>query len=280
MVWNTRRFAAVLLALLMACAPAMAHTMDILLLGVDTYGEAGRSDAMVLARVDAERGEVRLVSFLRDLYVSIPGRGKDRLNAAYFHGGTSLIRRTLRERFGVQPDRVVVVHFPTLAQAIDTLGGVEVEVTQAEREPLNQILRAYNRRTGAPEGDGMLRAAGVQRLTGKQALSLCRVRKIDDDFQRTSRQRRVLEALLAQVRSMDARTLLRVSLLLLGQVETDLAPADLAALLPLWSVQEIALHQATVPFAGTYRDATVNGMMVLEPDLAANRRKLEGFLGE
>ena len=100
-----QRTAALLCAalLLVAAPPVHAAGEDpftMLFIGVDTSGKAGRSDVMMLARIDPDAGTVRLVSFLRDLYVSIPGHGYDRLNAACFYGGETLLLQTLEENFG------------------------------------------------------------------------------------------------------------------------------------------------------------------------------------
>lgn len=129
------RAAALLTAalLLFTALPALAseaETMNILLIGVDTdtADQAGRSDAMLLVRITPETGDVRMVSFLRDLYLPIPGQGSSRLNAAYFFGGEELLKRTLKENFGVSVDRFVTVHFSLMAELIDLAGGVEIEI--------------------------------------------------------------------------------------------------------------------------------------------------------
>ena len=153
-----KRAAALVCAVLvlLTSLSAQAAPFSVLLIGVDTAGEAGRSDVMMLASVDPEAGDIRLVSFLRDLYVSIPGHGKDRLNAAYFYGGEALLKRTLEENFGVSVDHTLTAHFPTLVSAVDLMGGLEVDITEAEREQLNKILQDYNRQVGLSQNDGLL----------------------------------------------------------------------------------------------------------------------------
>lgn len=282
MLMPVKRILSVACAILMLLALAPAHAesapFSVLLIGVDTAGEAGRSDTMMLVSIAPDTGRVRLVSFLRDLYVSIPGHGRDRLNAAYFYGGEALLARTLEKNFGVKINHTATVHFPTLVAAIDLLGGVDVEVSEAELDQLNHILQRYNRQSGLPDGDGLLTEAGVHTLSGKQALSYCRIRKIDSDFQRTQRQQRVLQAAADRLLSQDPLSLLRLALSLLDEVETDLTLGDLAPLLPLLAAPELDIRSAHVPFDGAYADATINGMMVLEPDLAVNRARLKRFL--
>lgn len=278
-----QRTAALLCAalLLVAAPPGHAAGEDpftVLFIGVDTSGKAGRSDVMMLARIDPQAGRIRLVSFLRDLYVSIPGHGKDRLNAAYFYGGEELLLKTLEENFGVSAGHTVTAHFPTLVQAVDLLGGVEADITESERQQLNKILEDYNRQVGLAADDGLLENAGEHLLNGRQALSYCRIRKIDSDFQRTGRQQRIIESAAEKLMQMKLFDLLKLAVTLLDEVETDLTLADLAALAPLLGCEALDIQGAHVPFDGAYADETIDGMMVLTPDLPANRSQLKRFL--
>lgn len=282
------RAAALLTAalLLFTALPALAseaETMNILLIGVDTdtADQAGRSDAMLLVRITPETGDVRMVSFLRDLYLPIPGQGSSRLNAAYFFGGEELLKRTLKENFGVSVDRFVTVHFSLMAELIDLAGGVEIEISERELKPFNEILQSYNKRVGVSVTDGVLEAAGVYRLNGRQALSFSRIRKIDSDFQRTDRQHQVITALLEQLHTLDFFSLAKLVLTVINQVETDLSLGEARALLPLVTSDEPpAIRTTHVPFDGTYTDETIDGMMVLVPNLRQNRNLLESFLTE
>ena len=275
-----RLFAAMLaLALLLGTACAQTQPLNILLIGVDTIREEtnGRSDAMILVRADPEGGEARMVSFLRDLYVPIPGVGKTRLNAAYYYGGEQLLKETLQRNFGVEIDRTVTVHFSMLAELVDQLGGVEIDVSPRELAQLNNILNDYNDSYGL--SGGQVDQAGLQRLNGKQALCYSRIRKIDSDFQRTSRQQAVIAAMLRQAQTLDRWQLFWLALQNLPKVRTDLSLGDIAQLLPLvTNAQQLELQTARVPFDGAYADETINGMMVLTPNLERNRAKLHAFL--
>lgn len=281
-----KRAAALMCAILLACAalPASAGNagpFNVLLIGVDTEDEeqAGRSDVMLLISLSPEKGGVRMLSFLRDLYVPIPGHGQTRLNAAYFYGGERLLRDTLENAFGVRIDRYAAVHFSLMAELVELAGGVEVDVSKKELAPLNEIIRHYNKRIGEAVNRDVLAAAGKQRLNGKQALSYCRIRKIDSDFQRTGRQQAVLAALFEQVRALDALSLVKFTLQALGKVETDLTPQDIAGLLPMLTQADAsAIQTAHVPFEGAYTDETISGMMVLKPDLKQNQRLIQRFL--
>ena len=104
------------------------YTMLIIGVDSDRQDMKGRSDTMVLAVLDARRRSLKLISFMRDLYVRIPGRGRNRLNAAYAFGGEALLRRTLLESFGVQADSYVAVNYSLLTDLVDAIGGVELTV--------------------------------------------------------------------------------------------------------------------------------------------------------
>lgn len=264
-------------------ASAQEKPFTLLIIGVDTEddSQAGRSDAIILAQINPITGDVRLLSFLRDLYVSVPGHGKTRLNAAYFYGGTPLLMKTLEKNFGVSADRAVAVNFSLMADLVDQVGGVELDITEAERKQLNDILQRYNRSAGVGVNSGLVSQSGLVRLGGKQTLSFSRIRKIDSDFQRASRQQRVLTALLGQLRQQSKLKLLKLAIQNLPHLETDLTLSDFAALIPLLTASSApALRTAHVPFAGAYADETINGMMVLVPNLERNRSKIQAFLSE
>ena len=281
MIRHFRRIFALLLALMlcMPAAQAQHSALNILLIGVDTIREEenGRSDTMLLVRADPVSGDIRMVSFLRDLFVRIPGVGSTRLNAAYFHGGAALLKQTLEENFGVQIDRTVTVHFSLLCDLVDELGGVEIEVAQREFSHLNRLIADYNDSYGL-EG-GLLEAPGLQRLNGKQALCYSRMRKIDSDFQRTSRQQAVIAAMLKQASTLNPWQLMKLAVGNLPRIKTDMGLGDIAALLPLAAqISDAPLETARVPFDGAFKEETISGMMVLTPDLAKCRSLLQDFL--
>lgn len=111
--------------------------MNIILLSLDNYKKisapddtTGRSDSMMLVSIDTRNEEIKLTSFMRDLFVDIPGYGFDRLNAAFTYGGPSLTLAAIENNFRVDIDRYVLIDFKKFAEIIDTIGGVDVEITQ------------------------------------------------------------------------------------------------------------------------------------------------------
>lgn len=270
-----KRIAALLAAILVLVTSAVAEEMNVLLIGLDTEESPGRSDTMLLARIRPQEGRVQLVSFLRDLYVPIPGHGSTRLNAAYYYGGEALLRQTLQENFGVPIHRSVTVRFSTLKWLVDEVGGITVDLSDDERQHMNKLLRAGG------NSEMQLSESGSQVLNGPQALAYSRIRKLDSDFQRTRRQQEVLMALLPPMSQKGVFALTRLAIALMGQVDTDMTLADLAAFAPILSqLDSLTIDTAQVPFAGAYQDATVDGMMVLKPDLKKNRQLLADFLAQ
>ena len=161
--------------------------INIALYGVDSdAGQfSGRSDAIMICSVNADTGKIKLISIARDTYVSVPGHYNTKINHAYAYGGAELAVQTLNENFGMDITDYVTVNFDSLADIIDEMGGVTIDVTEEERYQINVYLRR-----GAA-----LTETGMVNLNGPQAVSYSRIRKIDSDNMRASRQREVLAAL-------------------------------------------------------------------------------------
>lgn len=252
----------------------------LLLVGSDAYsGDGrGRSDTTILVQVDGTSKTIRMASFLRDTYVKIPGKGSNRLNASYIWGGEELLRKTLETNFGVTADAYVEVNFERLVQVVDGIGGVEVEVSEKERRQVNSILKFYNVKIGDAESDQLLEESGLVNLTGKQALCYSRIRKIDGDFQRTGRQRKVLEAAFHKVTQLSMAEISTLVLQNISAVRTDLTIFDAVDLIPLaLRCKNAEFETMTVPAAGTYKSTTIDGMAVLRPDLKKNQAMLKEF---
>lgn len=258
-----------------------ADVVTLLLIGSDSYDDTrGRSDTVILAQLNTRTHAVKLVSFLRDLFLPIPGKGSNRLNASYSWGGERLLRRTLEKNFGVTADAYVEVNFARLVRVIDAVGGVEVDVSEKEMGQVNSILRFYNVQIGAPEEDELLENFGESvHLTGKQALCFARIRKIDGDVQRTNRQRKVLEALFRKASGLGWLELSALVLDNLDAVTTDLRAEDILALLPLViRCRDASFETLTIPMEGTYHFAMEQEMSVVKANIRKNQEALWAFL--
>ncbi len=248
-----------------------SRIVNILLVGQDHLEGEGRtrSDSMILCTFNKRTRELILTSFLRDLYVDIPGHGGDRINAAYAYGGMELLQKTLENNFSLRIDGIMEVDFSRFSQIVDCLGGVDLELRSDEAALISQET-------------GTTLEEGLQHLNGAQALSYARIRRLDSDgdFSRTSRQRRVMSALLESYRDASPAKLLGLMKELLPMVSTDLGVGEIMGyaleLMPMLS--GVTLRQQHIPATGTYTDQTIDGMAVLVPDLEANRALLKRTL--
>ncbi len=235
--------------------------VNILLVGQDRReGEdRQRSDSMILLSMNPETNELSMISFLRDLYVQIPGYTDNRLNAAYAFGGFSLLKDTLYTNFGITVDGCIEVDFNGFKDIIDFVGGVDVELTEAEAEIV---------------GDGAV--AGLNHLDGEHALIYVRIRKLDSDFGRTERQRKVLNAVFSKLKGTEMVELLGLVNDCLPIISTDMSDEEITSVAiqyaPALANLEISMYH--VPENGFYKNATVRGMDVLIPDLAKIKKAI------
>jgi LCP family protein required for cell wall assembly len=256
-----------------------------LLLGVDVRpdeqrrGQVGHTDT-ILVLAFAPPGRATLVSFPRDLWVSIPGYGPDRLNVAFPLGaqgnqpgaGATLLARTLSAEFGLAVDRWAVVDFRGFATVVDALGGVDVDVPQTIVDDSYPTDDYGTRRLVIP--------AGRQHFDGAQALAYVRTRAPDSDFGRIARQQQLLLALRARALSLASVPRWPAALVALRQATTsDLSPLQFGGivrslvLLPPDRLQLVVVGPELAPPAvGT------GGAAVLMPRTAAIRQTLADAL--
>ena len=269
-----QRFVADNLSVTQGKPVSSSDVTNILLIGQDqTEGNGpSRSDSMILCTFNKKTKQLTMTSFLRDLYVSIPGFGSNRINAAYAFGGMELLDKTLEENFGVQVDANVEVDFAQFADIVDALGGVEVELRADEAKVIRE-------ETGTEVYEGR------QTLNGAQTLTYSRIRKLDadGDFSRTNRQRKVMSAILDSYKTADMKTILSLADDLLPMVNTDMNPMEMVKyaveLFPILSEAQVVSQH--IPADGTYENRKINEMSVLVADMEATRELLRStVMGE
>lgn len=181
-------------------------TQNILLLGTDGRdGEENyRSDSMIIATIDLQNKNIKLTSLARDTYVNIPGKGKGKLNAAYFYGKEDLLFKTIKENFKVEIDKYITVDFDNLMNIVFILGGVEVDVKEHEIEATNAIIpTSYETCTYKDKGEmTLLTSSGVQTLNGYQIVAYSRIRYSDNAINRDKRQRAVLMSVFGKIKKI------------------------------------------------------------------------------
>ena len=231
--------------------PAQDNIVNIMLIGQQQRKNetAKLSDTMILCSINKDTKTITLTSFLRDLYVKLPDFqghkcGKNRINVAYNlgwywageKGGMEMLDQLILENFGVEVDYNVEVGFEAFIDVVDALGGVEVELTGAEASHLR------------------LGSAGTYHLDGETALGYARIRSIDNDFNRTARQRKVITSLINKCRSMTIPQLNELIKTVLPMVITDMTNEEITScaleLLPM--LVDLKIESNQCPAEGTY----------------------------
>lgn len=253
---------------------------NILLIGNDSRsgGTDGRSDAMILVSISDAQKKIHMTSLLRDMYVEIPGHDNNRLNAAYSYGGPQLLMETIELNFGIEVNRYVSVNFQAFANLINAVGGVELEVTSEEIELINAYLVEYNILENRPEGTDYMdtSASGKILLNGPQALAFSRNRYIGNDFGRTERQRKILEAAIQKLPSAMVNNTKELINGILPNLTTNLSQKEMFVLsFDAPKILTYELVQGSIPIEGSYKNASIRGMSVLEVDFEANKEYIQ-----
>lgn len=248
-----------------------SKVVNILLIGQDhrETEERAQSDSMILCTIDKDKNTVTMTSFMRDLYVQIPGYKDNRLNAAYPIGGMKLLDKTLEVNFGVEVDANVEVDFAGFEAVVEAMGGVDIEMTQAEVDHLADFYDYHHL------------VAGVNHLNGEEALAYSRIRYIDSDFNRTGRQRAVLTSLIESIRDAELSQMLSLMDSILPLIKTDMTDSQILSYVmkffPMLSNCEIIAQR--IPLDGGYEYAQERGMSVIKAFPNMTRRFLKETIG-
>lgn len=250
--------------------------ISVLLIGSDSRDSSsgGRSDAMILLTISDRTKTVHMTSLLRDMYVEIPGHDGNRLNAAYAYGGAELLLETINQNLGTSVNRYAVVNFEAFANLVDAVGGVDMELTNEEVGWVNAYLNEYNELRGMPLETDYLDTSlsGNIHLNGAQALAYCRNRYIGTDFGRTQRQRKVLTAVLQKLPLAAVTNPAEIVNGLFGNLTTNLTQVECTQLaLSAGKLLTYEMVQDSLPLEGTYSNATVREMSVLQVDFEQNK---------
>lgn len=192
---------------------------NVLLLGMD---DSGHNDCIMLLSIDHRKESERLIltPFPRDLYVEIPGYGKNKLNTAYQSGGAELSVKALNKNFNMEIDDYIVIDYNGLTKIIDRLDGVRLNLTESEAKLVNQ----YSGESGKHL------TAGDSLLTGKQALYFSRIRSIDSDLQRMQREQAVLAGMIDQFKLLDIGSITKLAQGALPLLKTNMDKNTVLAL--------------------------------------------------
>ena len=273
------------------------NVINILLIGVDTRSDdpleiIGRGDTQIIVSIDKDSGAIKMTSILRDTYVSIPGyRKQTKINNAYQYGcnkvkkgtvqdkirsGASLAMRTINKNFELNLQNYVAINFNGLASIIDALGGIDIELTRGEAWYINKYLKehppAYDNKAKG-ERTPLEVKAGIQHLDGVQAVMYARTRSLkgENDFNRTDRQRHLLDLLLQKVmENISFDTLMDLIDIATSYAATNMnfetlfsLAMNLIPVLAGSSSGDSLFEQMRIPADDTWKYSTVDGTSVV-----------------
>ncbi len=249
---------------------------NIALLGIDSWEDTrGRSDAVLILSVDRKNNKLKLSSILRDSYLPIEGHGKDKLTHAYAYGGAALTIQTLNQNFSLDIKDYVALNFADLEHIIDAVGGIPMEISEKERKEINRIMKMND--ADATE----LTHSGTLVLNGKEATAYSRIRKIDTDNKRASRQRDVIQALLSVCKSKSLLSYPKLLRDILSHVTTSLSPSEITSLALAALGTDLQLLQYSLPSAqDDAKGGVYDGMWVWRYDIQDAAKRLHNFIYE
>lgn len=255
---------------------------NLLLVGVDRRDKTwnGNSDSMMLVSINHTAKRVSVVSLMRDTYVNIPEHGYNKLNAAYALGGGPLLTETITDTYKVDVSRYAAVDFENMIQIIDALGGIDLEMTDAEVEVANGYMLDMCNTLGLNGYDYVLPGGGVYHCNGVQAVAYARNRYVgNSDYARTERQRYVISQIIEEVKRMDV--------VRLTQFVTDVLPLvthnveeseiwDLVTKAP--EILQYKFVQDRIPYDNMYDVIYVDSQDMLVPQWETTIEKLHNTI--
>ncbi len=264
--------------------------LNVMLFGEDNHSKntTGRSDSMILCSIDNRSKKIKLTSFQRDTYVYIPGNGYNKINSSYSLGGAALSIKTVEANFGIKIDRYAVVDFDSFKKIIDVLGGVTMDITADEAGYINwqmYINKQASDRNTLEEVDGSVK------LTGQQALWYARNRGFaeegysvtysGDDWDRTERQRKLLETVFKSLKNASLAQIVSIVSEVGPLVTTNLKKDEITGLVShALSYIKYDVKQYNIPQQGlwSYANDTYAGSIIRIDDMATCRKKLAKFV--
>lgn len=196
----------------------------------DTYDDT-RSDCIIIASINQESNDVKLISVYRDSFLNIDGHGLDKVTHAYAFGGAELSINTLNKNLDLDIKEYASVNFGAVVDIINEIGGVEIKIENAELQYINKYIDAVDKQEGT--NTSHVTKAGIQNLNGVQALAYSRIRyTAGGDYKRAERMRDVLAATFAKAKNLSVTELNRMLNKLLPEISTNIKANEIKELIP------------------------------------------------
>jgi len=197
----------------------------------NNLGKGNRSDGIIIASINNKTKEVKLLSVYRDAYLQIEGHGLDKVTHAYSYGEAPLAIGTLNTNLDLNIKEFVTVNFDSVAEAVDSLGGVKINIEQSEIQYINDYIDETSKVTGISSKH--VTSTGMQTLDGVQAVSYSRIRyTAGGDYKRTERMRDVLTAMVEKLKTEGIGKANELLDLVLPKVYTNIKTDDIISMLP------------------------------------------------
>jgi LCP family protein required for cell wall assembly len=244
---------------------------------------------MMIISVNTKDKTITMTSIMRDCYVSYQDANgywySNRINAAYWTGGISLTQQTIENYLNVKIDRYVLVNFRVFIDIVDTLGGLDLYVSDeeangyADADPngtntrgMQNPLDEQNKYLGNKKGTDYIKKGGNLHLNGNQALAYARLRYIgNSDYERTERQRKVITEMIKKSRDLSIIEMDKLANTILPQIKTDVTKSEAAQLLiDMLDYRNYEIQEFRVPADGTFTDQIIDGKDVLSVDFNTN----------
>ena len=270
------------------------NVKNILIIGSDTRdpNTKGRTDVMMIMSVNTDKKEITLISLMRDMYLPLVGYYNDgtkmynddepdglyrnKLNSAYVFGGPELLMDTITYNFGIEIDDYIYIDFNSFVSIVDSIGGITAEVTKEEVEAMNECTLEQNRLMGNPEKQDFLERSGTVELNGNQTLSFARMRRVGNaDFQRTQRQRIVMNKIIEKVNKVSVFKKYSFLKAVLSSLTTNMSKTDLffyGYKAPFYAGYKV--KELRIPADGDFEYGEHAGQSTLDVDIEKCRKAI------
>ena len=253
---------------------------NVALFGVDSrdgdLGEGNRTDCIIVASLNNKTKEIKMVSVYRDTLLDLSEGTYQKCNAAYSYGGPVLAINMLNMNLDLDIQDYVTVDFGAIADAVDLLGGIEIEVTEEELPYINQYIPETANSAG--KAANLLQSAGLQKLDGTQATTYARIRSTaGGDFTRTERQRLVIEKMFEKAKGADIGTLNKIIDKVFPQVSTSFTLPEILKYASTYSEYKLVGNMGFPEDKYTDMLSEI-GSVVVPDNLVSNVTKLHEFL--
>lgn len=251
------------------------QVFNILLVGTDERGDVkgARSDSMMMVSINDASKEISVTSFMRDIQVKIPKYGLNKLNAAYAYGGIDLLEKTLYNNFNIQTDRYAQIDFDSFIQLFDYIPGIKVDITEAERKEINKFINEVNHLHKKPWGTNNIAKSGnINIENGDQALAYARIRHVgNSDFQRTERQRILIEKAFEQIKKMNIIEINNLLSKVLPLITTDINEGECFGLImKLGDFKNYKFNSYRIPIDNSFSAGWLRKQSVIKVDFNKN----------